>query len=81
MRADRVPHHAPSTPPGKRHWLASTRSAWQLRRPRASFTPSFAHAVRLLRQSLRGPAVLLIFSAGDANTIAELYLNAEADSA
>ena len=49
--------------------------------PRASFTPSFAHAVRRLRQSLTGPAVLLIFSAGDANTIAELYLNAEADSA
>ena len=44
----------------------------------ASYTPSYDHAVALLRRSIVAPAVLLIFSAGDANVIADLYLGDEA---
>ena len=41
----------------------------------ASFTPTFDDAVDTLRRTVRPPAVVLIFSAGDANLIADKYLN------
>ncbi|MCY4064500.1 MAG: UDP-N-acetylmuramate--L-alanine ligase [Chloroflexi bacterium] len=44
----------------------------------AVYAPSFDAAVEILRRDVRAPAVLLIFSAGDANQIADLYLGGEA---
>ncbi len=49
----------------------------QSRQP-AAYAPSFKDAVDLLNRSVRAPAVLLIFSAGDANIIADMYLNSPA---
>ena len=46
-------------------------------RTTAAFAPTFEQAVEILRQSVTPPAVVLIFSAGDANQIADLYLNDE----
>ncbi len=46
----------------------------QSRQP-AAYAPTFDLAVDRLRRSLRAPAVVLIFSAGDANVIADKYLN------
>ena len=40
----------------------------------ATYVPTFDAAVETLQQSLRAPAVVLIFSAGDANRIADMYL-------
>ncbi len=40
----------------------------------AAFCLDFDAVVQSLRQSLKGPAILLIFSAGDANIIADKYL-------
>jgi len=39
------------------------------------YVPTFDDAVDLLVRSVRAPAVVLIFSAGDANIIADKYLN------
>ena len=39
------------------------------------YAPSFDEAVQLMRRFVEPPAVVLIFSAGDANRIAELYLD------
>ena len=44
----------------------------------AVYAPSFEAAVDILRRGVRAPAVVLIFSAGDANQIADLYLGGEA---
>ena len=44
----------------------------------AAYTASFDDAVETLRRCARAPAVVLIFSAGDANLIADLYLGGEA---
>ncbi|MCY3780162.1 MAG: UDP-N-acetylmuramate--L-alanine ligase [Chloroflexi bacterium] len=44
----------------------------------ATFTPDYDNAVAILRQFAGAPAVVLIFSAGDANRIADMYLNDEA---
>ncbi len=44
----------------------------------AVYAPSFDDAVDILRREVRAPAVVLIFSAGDANQIADLYLGGEA---
>ena len=44
----------------------------------AVYAPSFDETVEILRRSGRAPAVVLIFSAGDANQIADLYLGGEA---
>ena len=41
----------------------------------ASFAATFDAAVDTLRRTVRPPAVVLIFSAGDANQIADKYLN------
>ena len=41
----------------------------------ATYTPSFDAAVDRLTRSVQAPAVVLIFSAGDANIIADKYLN------
>ena len=49
----------------------------QSRQP-AAYAPTFDDAVDLLSRSVRTPAVLLIFSAGDANIIADMYLNSSA---
>ncbi len=46
--------------------------------PSASCVSSFEQAAATLRELATGPAVLLIFSAGDANRIADMYLDAEA---
>ncbi len=43
----------------------------------ARYAPSFEHAAACLRRDIAGPAVALIFSAGDANCIADLYLEAD----
>ena len=43
----------------------------------ATYSPSFDSAVEILRRSATPPAVVIIFSAGDANLIADLYLNSE----
>ncbi len=40
----------------------------------ARFAPSFEDAVACLRRDIAGPTVVLICSAGDANRIADLYL-------
>lgn len=40
--------------------------------------PAFDDAVDILRRTAKAPAVVLIFSAGDANQIADLYLGGEA---
>lgn len=45
---------------------------------KASFAPDYDNAVSILKQFTGAPAVVLIFSAGDANRIADLYLNDEA---
>lgn len=45
---------------------------------RAVYAPSFDDAAEILRREVRAPAVALIFSAGDANRIAELYLGGKA---
>lgn len=49
-------------------------AAIQSRQP-AEYAPAFEVAVDMLRRSVRAPAVVLIFSAGDANVIADIYLN------
>ena len=41
----------------------------------ATYAPTFDDAVAMLRQSVAAPAVVIIFSAGDANRIADLYLD------
>ncbi len=41
----------------------------------AEFCPSFAAAIEKLRQAAQSPALVIIFSAGDANRIADLYLD------
>ena len=41
----------------------------------ARFAPSFAEAVKCMRRDINGPALVLICSAGDANRIADLYLD------
>ena len=46
----------------------------------AIFAPSFDSAASTLRQRAEAPAVVIIFSAGDANQIADLYLNDAASS-
>ena len=46
----------------------------QSRQP-AEYAPTFDLAVDKLRRSVRAPAVVLIFSAGDANLIADKFLN------
>ena len=43
--------------------------------PSVRYAPSLEDAVSMLRQRLIPPALLLIFSAGDANRIADDYLN------
>ena len=43
--------------------------------PSVRYVPSFDDAVWQLRQEAVPPAIILIFSAGDANRIADLYLN------
>ena len=43
----------------------------------AAYAPDYDHAASILRQSDGGPAVALIFSAGDANRIADIYLRDE----
>lgn len=43
----------------------------------ASYVPTFEDAVDALRRRARPPAVALIFSAGDANQIADLYLGGQ----
>ena len=40
----------------------------------ARYVPTFEAAAERLRADIKGPAVVLIFSAGDANRIAELFL-------
>ena len=42
----------------------------------AAYAPSFDDAVEILRRSAKAPAVALIFSAGDANVIADKFLAA-----
>lgn len=42
------------------------------------FSPSYVDAAAILRERALAPAVALIFSAGDANLIADLFLNDEA---
>ena len=44
-------------------------------RASAAYSPSFEAAVATLRGSVTAPAVVLVFSAGDANVIAERFLN------
>ena len=44
-------------------------------RQSAAYVPTFDDAVDHLLSSARAPAVVLIFSAGDANIIADKYLN------
>lgn len=44
----------------------------------AVYAPTFDDAVDILRRSVRAPAVVLIFSAGDANQVADMYLGGEA---
>ena len=41
---------------------------------RADYAPSFDAAADILRREVRAPAVVLIFSAGDANQIADKFL-------
>ena len=41
----------------------------------AIFAPTYDNAVSMLRQFAVAPAVVIIFSAGDANQIADLYLD------
>lgn len=53
---------------------AALAAEMQSRQP-AAYMPTFNDAVDRLNRSVRGPAVLLIFSAGDANIIADRYLN------
>ncbi len=43
----------------------------------AAFVPNFDDAAAILRRDARAPAVVLIFSAGDAVQIADLYLEGE----
>ncbi|MCY4019455.1 MAG: UDP-N-acetylmuramate--L-alanine ligase [Chloroflexi bacterium] len=45
--------------------------------PSAHFAPSFEDAVARLRRDITGPTVVLICSAGDANRIADLYLESD----
>ncbi|MDE2857514.1 MAG: UDP-N-acetylmuramate--L-alanine ligase [Chloroflexota bacterium] len=45
--------------------------------PSARFAPDFEDAVACLRRDIAGPTVALICSAGDANRIADLYLEAD----
>ncbi len=44
-------------------------------RTAAAYAHTFEQAVEILRRSVTPPAVVLIFSAGDANLIADLYLD------
>ena len=44
----------------------------------AAFAPDFESAARMLQDCAPRPAVALIFSAGDANQIADIYLRGEA---
>ena len=41
----------------------------------AMFAPTYDNAVSILRENAIAPAVIIIFSAGDANQIADLYLD------
>ena len=50
-------------------------AAMQNDHPSVRYAPSFDDAVWRLRQEAIPPAIILIFSAGDANRIADLYLN------
>ncbi len=43
-----------------------------------SYAPTFDQVVETLRRCAKDPAVALIFSAGDANQIADMFLNGEA---
>ena len=43
----------------------------------AGYAPTFDDAVEILRREARAPAIILIFSAGDANIIADLFLGDE----
>ncbi|MCY4540118.1 MAG: UDP-N-acetylmuramate--L-alanine ligase [Chloroflexi bacterium] len=45
--------------------------------PSARFAPDFEDAVACLRRDIAGPTVVLICSAGDANRIADLYLESD----
>ncbi len=45
--------------------------------PSARFAPNFEDAVAHLRRDIKGPTVVLICSAGDANRIADLYLESD----
>ena len=42
----------------------------------AAYVPTFDDAVDSLRRAARAPAIVLIFSAGDANLIADKFLDA-----
>jgi len=55
---------------------AALAGALQTRQP-ARYCPTFDEALAILRRHMQPPALLLIFSAGDANRIAELYLQAD----
>ena len=44
----------------------------------AVYAPTFDDAAEILRRGVRAPAVVLIFSAGDANQIADLVLGGDA---
>lgn len=46
-------------------------------RPAAAYAPTFEAAVEILRRSAEAPALVLIFSAGDANAIADQLLGDE----
>ena len=45
--------------------------------PSARFTPSFEAAAKTLRDEAEAPALVLICSAGDANQIADLFLQSD----
>lgn len=48
----------------------------QLDHPQVFHAPTFADAVRILREHVEGPATILIMSAGDAPEIGRMYLQA-----
>ena len=77
QEADRVvvtPIYAAREAPIEGVSSAALAAQLQSRQP-AEFAPSFDSVVDRLRQSVRAPAVVLIFSAGDANIIADRYLD------
>ena len=55
--------------------ISSRRLAAAMDHPDVRYAPSFEAAVSMLGEDIIPPALLLIFSAGDANRIADDYLN------